>query len=282
MKYFDYESIIEIENVALNVFDLQKQTLFYKEVVGLQVIKENEYEVELGVGFKTLLKLVKISDNVRKKESGLYHTAFLLPTREDLGDAFYHLLKIEQPLHGASDHGYSEAIYLEDAEGNGIEIYRDKDRKEWKRDERGLPVGQTIAMDYKAVFALGKEKDKYVIPSGTKVGHVHLKVFDEVRTTRLYQDILPMYDKLTVPTVSFIAGGDYHHHLAFNVWEKGLKRKEKDTLGLRYITMNLSDEKTYLEILNSTDDRIVVEDKKDYIIVEDLLNGIVVHLRLDK
>lgn len=280
MKYFDYESTIEIESVSLNVFDIEKQTEFYKNVIGLDVINHDLNYADLGVDGKILLNLNKVNSSNRNKETGLYHMAFLLPSRKDLGNAFKHLINVNQRLQGASDHNYSEAIYLEDNEGNGIEIYADKPREKWERDDNGLPVGKTVAMDVSGVLALGEEIQYYTIPKGTRIGHVHLKVLDELKTTKLYQNIFPMSDKLTLPTASFIAGGDYHHHLAMNTWEQGLKVKTQDSIGLNFINMNISDKEKFNEIKTSKNDSLGIYEENDKIVIKDLLNGINFKLKL--
>ena len=124
---YQYNSHIHLAEVALNVKDLESQTAFYHQLLGLEILSRSEGEVLLGAGGKALVKLIKTDDTSNPKQTyGLYHMALLLPSREDLANVFKHLLDLKIPLVGGADHGYSEAIYLEDLEGNGIELYRDK------------------------------------------------------------------------------------------------------------------------------------------------------------
>ena len=115
---YEYNSRIHLAEVALNVRDLGSQTAFYHQLLGLEILNQSEKEVLLGAGGKPLVKLIQIEDTSNPKQSyGLYHMALLLPSREDLANVFKHLLDLKIPLVGGADHGYSEAIYLEDIRG---------------------------------------------------------------------------------------------------------------------------------------------------------------------
>ena len=124
---YAYSSKIHLAEVALNVRDLARQTAFFTQVLGLEVLSQSDQEVVLGSGGKALVHLIQTNREETVKSSyGLYHMAILLPSREDLADVFKHIAELDYPFVGAADHGYSEALYLEDPEGNGIELYRDK------------------------------------------------------------------------------------------------------------------------------------------------------------
>ena len=139
---YEYNSQIYLAEVALNVTDLESQTAFYHQLLGLEILNQSENQVLLGAGGKPLVRLIKTDDISNPKQSyGLYHMALLLPTREDLANVFKHLLDLKIPLVGGADHGYSEAIYLEDLESNGIELYRDKPEAEWDIREDGRIIG---------------------------------------------------------------------------------------------------------------------------------------------
>ena len=141
---YEYNSRIHLAEVALNVKDLESQTAFYHQLLGLEILIQSENQVLLGAGGKPLVRLIKTDDISNPKQScGLYHMALLLPSREDLANVFKHLLDLKIPLVGGADHGYSEAIYLEDLEGNGIELYRDKPVVEWDIREDGRIIGVT-------------------------------------------------------------------------------------------------------------------------------------------
>ena len=135
---YQYNSRIHLAEVALNVRDLASQIAFYHQLLGLEILSQSEGEALLGTSDKALVKLIKTDDISNPKQSyGLYHMALLLPTREDLANVFKHLLDLKIPLVGGADHGYSEAIYLEDLEGNGIELYRGKPVNKWDIREDG-------------------------------------------------------------------------------------------------------------------------------------------------
>ena len=141
---YQYNSQIYLAEVALNVKDLESQTAFYHQLLGLEIMNQSENQVLLGAGGKPLVRLIKTDDISSPKQSyGLYHMALLLPSREDLANVFKHLLDLKVPLVGGADHGYSEAIYLEDLEGNGIELYRDKPVTVWDIREDGRIIGVT-------------------------------------------------------------------------------------------------------------------------------------------
>ena len=145
----------DLGKVALKVNDLKKMTQFYQEAIGLDLMEEKENSVVLGVAADNtpLVELIQLAaPSNRKRTTGLFHLAILLPTRADLGSILYHLLTKKYAIDGASDHGYSEAIYLNDPEGNGIEIYRDKDMSDWDIRPDGKIEGVTEAMDADGVI----------------------------------------------------------------------------------------------------------------------------------
>lgn len=214
---YQYNSQIYLAEVALNVKSLESQTAFYHQLLGLEILNQSEKEVLLGAGGKPLVKLIQTENTGNPKQSyGLYHMALLLPSREDLANVFKRLLDLKIPLVGGADHGYSEAIYLEDLEGNGIELYRDKPVTEWDIREDGRIIGVTEELSAQAIYELGKELDSFVIASGTRMGHVHLSVKNSREASAFYQESLGLEDKFTIPHASWIASGDYHHHLAVN------------------------------------------------------------------
>ena len=244
---YEYNSRIHLAEVALNVKDLESQTEFYHQLLGLEILNQSEKEVLLGAGGKSLVRLIKTDDISNPKQSyGLYHMALLLPTREDLANVFKHLLDLKIPLVGGADHGYSEAIYLEDLEGNGIELYRDKPVTEWDIREDGRIIGVTEELSAQAIYELGKELDPFVIASGTRMGHVHLSVKNSQEASSFYQESLGLEDKFTIPQASWIASGDYHHHLAVNEWGgKNLSPREHRMTGLAYYTVEVENRRNY-------------------------------------
>ncbi|NQN74861.1 VOC family protein [Streptococcus suis] len=235
-----YNSQFELGLVALNVRNLELQSLFYQQVLGLQVLTENSKQIDLGVGQTTLIRLIQTEQIGEVSQSyGLYHLAIVLPSREDLGTIFRHFIDNKVPLQGASDHGYSEAIYLADTEGNGIEIYRDLPQDTWDVRPDGRIVGITEPMDAETIYALGKKADAaYQMPAGSRMGHVHLSVRESAASSRFYQEVLAVEDKFSVPSAAWLASGDYHHHLAVNEWGgKHLQTRTEGMPGLAYYTV---------------------------------------------
>ena len=253
---YQYNSQIYLAEVALNVKDLESQTAFYHQLLGLEILNQSENEVLLGAGGKPLVRLIKTDDISNPKQSyGLYHMALLLPTREDLANVFKHLLDLKIPLVGGADHGYSEAIYLEDLEGNEIELYRDKPVTVWDIREDGRIIGVTEELSARAIYELGKELDHFVIEEGTRMGHVHLSIKNSLEASSFYQESLGLEDKFTIPHASWIASGAYHHHLAVNEWGgKNLVRREHGMVGLAYYVVEVENKEFLVNLFTQAQD----------------------------
>ncbi|HFI0087510.1 TPA: VOC family protein [Streptococcus suis] len=239
-----YNSKFELGHVALNVRNLELQSLFYQQVLGLQVLSQSPNQIDLGVGKNILIRLIQTEQKGEVSHNyGLYHLAIVLPSREDLGTIFRHFIDNKIPLQGASDHGYSEAIYLADTEGNGIEIYRDLPQDTWDVRSDGRIVGITEPMDAETIYALGKKADAaYQMPLGSRMGHVHLSVRESAASSKFYQEVLAVENKFSVPSAAWLASGDYHHHLAVNEWGGKLLATRKEGMpGLAYYTLVYTD-----------------------------------------
>lgn len=239
---YTYRSKIYLAEVALQVKDLERQTAFYTQVIGLLILSQTDREVILGVGGKALVHLIQTNREETVKSSyGLYHMAILLPSREDLADVFKHIAELNVPFVGAADHGYSEALYLEDPEGNGIELYRDKPVTDWDIREDGRIIGVTEELSAQEIYEMGRQVDPFVIASDTRMGHIHLSVKDSKEASSFYQTVLDLDDKFTIPSASWIASGDYHHHLAVNEWGgKNLAKRDKELPGLAYYVVEVA------------------------------------------
>ncbi|HFI0042212.1 TPA: VOC family protein [Streptococcus suis] len=248
-----YNSQFELGHVALNVRDLELQSLFYQQVLGLQVLSKSPHQIDLGVGKNILVRLIQTEQKGEVSHSyGLYHLAIVLPSREDLGTIFLHFIDNKIPLQGASDHGYSEAIYLADTEGNGIEVYRDLPQDAWDVQADGRIIGKTEPMDAETIYALGKKADAaYQMPAGSRMGHVHLSVRESAASSKFYQEVLAVRDNFTVPSASWLASGNYHHHLAVNEWGgKNLQTRQEGMPGLAYYTVIYSNPEAFKATLN--------------------------------
>lgn len=225
-----------IGSVSLNVRDLERATAFYRDVLGLTIAETSATATSLAASDGTvLLNLIPRPELKPANPSapGLFHTAFLLPTRRDLANWVAHARSLGVMIEGASDHLVSEAIYLSDPEGNGIEIYVDRPRAQWGRDGAMVKMA-TAALDGASLMA---EQDRaagpWRFPAAGRVGHVHLKVGDLAAAEAFYRDQLGMTVMARYPGAAFMSWGGYHHHIAINVWHsKGAPARDGESAGL--------------------------------------------------
>ncbi|MBF0709822.1 MULTISPECIES: VOC family protein [unclassified Gemella] len=277
-----YNSEFEIGQVALNVRDIKAQSRYYQKILGLKILSSTNNEIVLGTSKRSLLKLLEIKSEKDSKASyGLYHFALLLPNEVDFANIFKHFIDNKIPLIGGSDHGYSQALYLEDLEGNGIEIYYDKDISEWDIREDGKIVGVTEELDANSLYAQGKKIEDYELPVDTKMGHIHLSVRDSKNSSKFYQEIFAMGDKFTIPSASWLASGNYHHHLAVNEWlGKNLLSRDQAALGLAYFTVIYKDRNDYENLLSRLKNaEVSIDVNEDLLIVTDI-DGIQIRMEL--
>jgi catechol 2,3-dioxygenase len=215
---------IELGAVGLSVRDLGRSLDFYRSAIGLDLLDEGAGRADLGVGGRRLLAFEERRGAKRDFEAaGLFHFALLLPSRAALGRQLRHLLEVEVPLTGASDHHVSEALYLDDPDGHGIELYRDRPRAGWIVDGRIHLI--TERLDHEAVLAAGDASGRAWagLDPGTVMGHVHLQTHDLPASRRYYVERLGFDVTHALPQATFMSIGGYHHHVAVNVW--GRKRK---------------------------------------------------------
>ncbi|SEH55861.1 catechol 2,3-dioxygenase [Halopenitus malekzadehii] len=206
-----------IGRTALRVGDLEEMSQFYRDVVGLSVLRTADTTSVLGVDDTPLLVLEGTEDTLQRHRSaaGLYHNAFRVPSRAALGDALARI-RDQWQLGGASDHWVSEALYLTDPEGNSIEIYRDYPREDWPIADDGRVRISTEPLDLASIKSAATGGNQ--APSGTDVGHVHLEVSSLDAFRGFYVDTLGFEVQTTVPAASFVSAGGYHHHIGANTW----------------------------------------------------------------
>jgi catechol 2,3-dioxygenase len=210
---------LSIGSVTLTVHDLDQVSDFYERVIGLTGLSGDADTRTLGAGSTPLLHLRRdpAARKAGPREAGLFHTAFLLPERKHLARWLGHVAGMSLPLQGASDHIVSEAIYLADPEGNGIEVYIDRPTSSWIwRD--GTVQMATDRLDIDSLMAEAGESRWQGAPEGTIVGHVHLKVGDLKAAEAFYHETLGMDVTCRYPGATFYSSGGYHHHLATNIW----------------------------------------------------------------
>lgn len=210
-----------IGSVTLRVADEKRALALYRDIVGLKVAGRDGSRIALGAGGAPFLFL-EIAPGAqarpRKGLTGLYHAAILLPDRAALGSAIARLARANIQL-GAADHNVSEAIYLYDRDGNGLEIYRDRPREEWPWKD-GLVQMANKPLDFDGILSEGgKEEADEHVPAGTRIGHVHLQVGDVAEAERFYLGVLGFAKTAAWPGALFAAAGGYHHHIAANVWD---------------------------------------------------------------
>ncbi len=278
-----------IGHVEFKVIDLERQISFYENVVGLEVIKQEGNKAYLsGKGGKnTLLVLEKLEDGVLQepRTTGIYHVAFLVPTREAFASALFGVIRnknvIDSPaeqegrytysneilpisrFNSASDHTYSEAFYLQDLEGNGIEIYADRPRDQW-----GEGPGGSTPLDLKDLATL-VDYEFDGLPANTVVGHVHLRIADVEESNEFYVDTIGFEVQQREDDCLFISAGGYHHHIGANTWN-GVNNPYPPThaTGLKVYTIVLP----HKEALDEVKERLIEKQHE----INETINGFTV------
>lgn len=243
-----------VGKVHLKVTNLEQSLTFYQQVMGFQVLEKSAEKASLTADGATVLLTIEQPPGVSPKQprtTGLYHFALLLPARSDLADMLYHLLQTAYPLQGASDHLVSEAIYLADPDGNGIEIYRDRPADSWNW-KNGEVMMATEALDAENLLAERGERIWEGLPAATQMGHIHLHVAELEKTKAFYVDGLgfDIVNSQYGSQVLFISTGFYHHHIGLNIWNgKGAPAPSENNAGLDYFSLMLSSDQKRKEVV---------------------------------
>lgn len=220
-----------IGTVSLVVRDLDAVRRFYEDAIGLKVLERFGETARLGTGSAVLLELVHDPAARRRspRETGLFHTAFLLPSRADLGAWIAFASERRVAVHGASDHAVSEAVYLSDPEGNGIELYADRPANRWPATPTGYGM-PSDPLDIEAVVEAAGGRRWNGFPEGGIVGHVHLQVGAIAAAEAFYGDLLGFGITCRYPGGSFFGSGGYHHQIAANIWNSRNAAPRKDAV----------------------------------------------------
>ena len=233
-----------IGGVSLVTGDAARLTAFYERTLGLRVLTRDSAGTHLGpTSGPTLLTLAE-RPGARPPAgatTGLYHLAVLLPTRTDLARAFAHMIGAGAPFSGFSDHHVSEALYLNDPDGNGIEVYRDRPRDEWTW-QNGSVAMTVDPLDTESLLAeAGSSMVPWNgLPAGTTMGHVHLRVDDLAAAERFYHRLLGFDITTRYPGALFVSAGGYHHHFGLNIWQsRGAAPPPAGSAGLGDVTILL-------------------------------------------
>ena len=236
-----------VGHVHLTVADLPRMLRFYRDVLGFrEAWSDGEHTVFLSADGRYPFHLGLTTASAARptgRTAGLYHAAFLFPDRKALGRIYQRLRTQGVRVDGASDHLVSEAVYLRDPEGNGLELYADRPRERWPRRD-GQIVMATEPLDLGNLLEAAGDTDAWTgIAPETRLGHVHLSVSDLRRAEDFYHGVLG-FDVTTrdYPGAVFFSAGGYHHHLGVNIWAgTGLARPPAGSPGLRYFTVALPD-----------------------------------------
>lgn len=233
---------VSVSRVVLTVRDLDRVGDFYQRGIGLDRIAGDGETLLLGQGDLPLVQLRRdAAARSYPTEAGLFHTAFLLPERADLGRWLRHAADLGLRLDGASDHLVSEALYLRDPEGNGIEIYVDRPRDQWDTDGTRVRMA-TEALDLAELVRVSG--DWQGVPDDTVIGHVHLQVGDVAKAETFYAGRLGFDVTTKMPSASFYATGGYHHHVATNMWHsRGAGARSADSAGLSELVLTADPER---------------------------------------
>ncbi len=235
-----------VESLELKILNMERSLAFYENIIGFKVLERESHRAVLTADGKTPLLTLLQPENVTPKEahkSGLYHFALLLPSRADLGSFLHHVAKINYPL-GASDHHVSEALYLQDVDGNGIEIYADRPESSWIWKDKEVHM-VTEPLKAEEVLAAGESKMWEGLPSETVMGHIHLHVGNLEQAEEFYGeglgfDVVIRYGGQAL----FMSKDGYHHHIGLNVWNgKDIPAASKESVGLHAFTIHYPDDK---------------------------------------
>jgi catechol 2,3-dioxygenase len=234
-----------IGTVRLTVSDLDRSRGFYEQAIGLQSAERDDGTLAFGVAGEhplVELRVERSAPRLDRRATGLFHLAVLVPSRIDLGFALARLAEARWPLDGASDHLVSEALYLSDPDGNGIEIYRDRPREQWPRANGSLAM-DTLPLDLDSVLGeLGGARElQPLVPPGTEIGHVHLQVSDIREAEDFYSGVVGFEVMVRgYPGALFVSAGGYHHHLGLNTWHSaGAAPPAPGAVGLRSFEITL-------------------------------------------
>lgn len=239
---------MRISSIHLRTANLDRLSDFYVEVLGFEPVEHENGDLGLysDIDGDALIVISESAEAQPRPEftTGLYHLAILVPNRKELAKVLARLSEKRYPLQGFADHGVSEAIYLADPDGNGIELYRDRARENWPRKNGEIEMF-TKPLDLENLLTeLGDEPKEWDgIHPETTVGHIHLQASDLAKSGQFYQDILG-YDIVQKNFLGalFLSTGGYHHHVGLNTWNsKGASPAPKGSVGLVQFSVETSD-----------------------------------------
>lgn len=267
--------------VTLRVANLARSRSFYEGIMAFQPLEEAPGKVVLGGQDKQpLLELIEVAGAAPQpfRATGLYHVAILFPTRPDLGRELLRLAEAGLQI-GQGDHLVSEALYISDPDGNGLEVYQDRPRSTWHWTNGKVQMA-TDPVDIRGLIEDGTHKAEAwdVIPAGTRVGHIHLQVGNIEAAKQFYHTILGFDVTAQLPGALFVSAGGYHHHIGLNTWQSlGGKPTPANHAGLQKYVIAIPTREGLQEVKNRlVAHNVPFEEQKDVIRVNDPWNNEIV------
>ena len=253
--------------ISLTVSNLDRALDFYRNSLGMRLHWRDGHAAGLGAGHQDLLRLVENpAASAAFRTTGLYHFALLTPSRIELARVLRKLIQTEAPIQGFSDHGVSEAIYLADPDGNGIEVYRDRPRGEWPF-ENGKLLMVVDPLDIQALLAeLNNTAEEWAgLDPLTSLGHVHLHVAELPAAESFYRNVIGFELMQRFGSqASFLSAGGYHHHVGINTWAGvGAPQPPRDSIGLRWYVIVLPSQESLDRIVTGALESGVPIQKRD-------------------
>lgn len=269
MNFHNYPTMF-VNQVNIKVEDMEQSLQFYKNVIGFDVLERNDNSAKLTADGKNVLLSIEQLDNAvpkKRRTTGLYHFALLLPNRSDLANLVRHFVDIGQQF-GSADHHVSEAIYLSDPDGIGIEVYRDRDPSKWTWNNTHVDI-RSKPLDFNSLLAVEDRGVWEGLPSDTVMGHIHLQVSELEKTGEFYVkglgfEVVNRYGTQAL----FMSHNNYHHHIALNTWAgTGIPTPPLNSAGLKSFSIFLPDNKTRYNVINRLRDigATVTEDMDHFI-----------------
>lgn len=245
---FHIDETMHITNIHLKVANLERSLNFYQKLLGFRLMQEQPHLAKLAAGGVMSILTIEQVDNAEPldpRKTGLFHIAFLLPKKEDLAKVLRHFMHTGYPVQGASDHLVSEALYMADPDGNGVEIYVDRDSAEWNWNDGEVEMS-TLPLDANALMKEVAEDGWDGMPDGTIIGHIHLQVADLAAAKNFYTkgfglQIVSHFGQQAL----FLSSAGYHHHIGLNTWNSaGGSVPTNEETGLKsYVISVPTDEK---------------------------------------
>ncbi|GAA0423718.1 catechol 2,3-dioxygenase [Virgibacillus salarius] len=269
-----------VGDVSIHVTNLNNSLDFYQNIIGFHILERNERKVVLTADGKTSLLTLEEPEKVLSKQvktTGLYHFALLLPTRADLASFLMHCLQQNVQL-GASDHLVSEALYLSDPDGNGIEVYSDRLSSAWEWINNQVTMA-TEPLEGEGLLAELKSPWMY-LPNKTVMGHIHLHVAHLEEAKQFYVEGLGFNVVSNYPGALFISTANYHHHIGLNIWNgEGAPAPENNSVGLKLFTLVYPDKQTLDDAIDRLKaSEVKIKEENNGYLVEDPSKNLI-HLR---